>query len=167
MHRGRDNGGCGIVEPRSLLLEPPITCQDRERIQDEKVGYMYVKLVVKVFKQLIELWVLTSASTWCARMLSWPSIAWAFAQILYNTGPYYFFIFLDSDTPPKCASWKRQRGMRNCRTRIRGLSCPRHHGKAAASNSTFSWQQASQLTAWEEASRLIRGIRSLAGRGGN
>ena len=60
---------------------------------------------------------------------SWPSIAWAFAQILYNTGPYYFCIFLDSDTPPKCASWKRQRGMRNCRTRIRGLSCPGHHGK--------------------------------------
>ena len=89
---------------------------------------MHAKLVVKVFKQLIELWILTSASTWCARMLSWPSIAWAFAQILYNTGPYYFCIFLDSDTPPKCASWKRQRGMRNCRTRIRGLSCPGHHG---------------------------------------
>ena len=28
---------------------------------------------------------------------SWPSIAWAFAQILYNTVPYYFCIFLDSD----------------------------------------------------------------------
>lgn len=69
---------------------------------------------------------------------SWPSIAWAFAQILYNTGPYYFCIFLDSDTPPKCASWKRQRGMRNCRTRIRGLSCPRHHGSAVVFR---SWRQ--------------------------
>ena len=85
---------------RKLLLEPPITCQDRERIQGEKVEYMHAKLVVKVFKELIELWILTSASTWCARMLSWPSIAWAFAQILYNTGPYYFCIFLDSDMGP-------------------------------------------------------------------
>ena len=122
---------------RKLLLEPPITCQDRERIQGEKVECMHAKLVVKVFKQLIELWILTSASAWCAGCRAGPRSRGLFAQILYNTGPYYFCIFLDSDTPPKCASWKRQRWMRNCRTRIRGLSCPRHHGKAAAAPRTL------------------------------
>ena len=51
---------------RRLLLEPPITYQDRERIQGDKVEYMHAKIVVKVFKQLIELWILTSASAWRA-----------------------------------------------------------------------------------------------------
>ena len=41
-------------------------CHDGERIQGEKVECMYAELVVKVFKQLIELWILTSAITWCA-----------------------------------------------------------------------------------------------------
>ena len=95
-----------------------------------------------------------------------------------NTGPYYFCIFLDSDPPPKCASWKRQRGMRNCRTRIRGLPCPRHRGKAAASTRSTKvsdvWETprvwktmplrrvgiSTRLALQEKASRHIRGIRS-------